>query len=38
VRDLVSFLIWCVSLIGRTIEWRGRTFDIGADGRMIPKS
>ncbi len=37
VRDLVSFLIWCVSLTGRTTEWRGRTFDIAADGRMIPR-
>ncbi len=37
VRDLVSFLIWCVSLTGRTIEWRGKIFDIASDGRMIPR-
>jgi ceramide glucosyltransferase len=37
VRDLVSFLIWCASLTGRNIEWRGRIFEIAADGRMIPR-
>jgi ceramide glucosyltransferase len=37
VRDLLSFLIWCVSLTGRSIEWRGKTFEIAADGKMIPR-
>jgi ceramide glucosyltransferase len=37
VRDLLSFLIWCVSLTGRSIEWRGKTFEIATDGKMIPR-
>jgi ceramide glucosyltransferase len=37
VRDLLSFLIWCVSLTGRSIEWRGKTFEIARDGKMIPR-
>ncbi len=35
-RDMLSFMIWFVSLVGRRIEWRGRIFEIAQDGRMIP--
>lgn len=35
VRDLLSFVIWCSSWIGRTVEWRGRVFEVARDGRMI---
>jgi ceramide glucosyltransferase len=36
LRDMLSFLIWCVSLVGKRVEWRGRVFEIADDGRMIP--
>jgi ceramide glucosyltransferase len=35
LRDLLSFVIWCLSWIGNRVEWRGRLFEVGRDGRMI---
>jgi ceramide glucosyltransferase len=35
VRDLMSFLIWCLSWVGTTVEWRGRLFEVAPDGKMI---
>ena len=35
VRDLLSFLIWCLSWVGRRVEWRGRLFEVARDGKMI---
>jgi ceramide glucosyltransferase len=35
-RDLLSFIIWCVSWFGRKVEWRGRVFEVGKDGKMTP--
>lgn len=35
VRDLLSFLIWCSSWIGKTVEWRGRIFEVRRDGKMV---
>lgn len=35
VRDVLSFLIWCSSWIGSTVEWRGRTFEVTRDGKMV---
>lgn len=34
VRDVLSFLIWCSSWVGRTVEWRGRLFEVERDGKM----
>ena len=34
VRDVLSFLIWCLSWVGKTVEWRGRKFVVARDGRM----
>jgi ceramide glucosyltransferase len=34
VRDVLSFLIWCLSWVGRTVEWRGRKFVVASDGKM----
>src|SRR6185369_14080833 len=28
VRDLLSFAIWCLSWAGKTVEWRGRLFEV----------
>lgn len=35
VRDLLSFLIWCLSWFGKRVEWRGRVFEVSRDGKMI---
>jgi ceramide glucosyltransferase len=35
LRDLLSFAIWCLSLAGRRVEWRGRVFEVRRDGRMV---
>lgn len=34
VRDLLSFVIWCSSWVGKTVEWRGRVFEVAHDGKM----
>jgi ceramide glucosyltransferase len=35
VRDLLSFLIWCLSWVGKRVEWRGRLYEVARDGTMI---
>jgi ceramide glucosyltransferase len=35
VRDVLSFLIWCISWFGRRVEWRGRVFEVKKDGTMV---
>lgn len=35
VRDLLSFVIWCLSWVGNKVEWRGRRFKVQGDGTMI---
>jgi ceramide glucosyltransferase len=35
IRDLLSFLIWCVSWVGKRVEWRGRQYEVARDGKMI---
>ncbi len=35
VRDVLSFLIWCLSWVGKRVEWRGRLFEVAPDGTMI---
>jgi ceramide glucosyltransferase len=34
VQDLVSFLFWLAGFFGNTIQWRGRTYCLRADGRF----
>jgi len=34
VRDVLSFVVWCVSWFGRKVEWRGRVFEVRRDGKM----
>src|SRR5215813_595338 len=36
IRDLLSFLIWCLSWVGKKVEWRGRQYEVAGDGTMIP--
>ena len=33
--DLLSFIVWCVSLRGNTVRWREYTFRLQKDGRMV---
>jgi ceramide glucosyltransferase len=35
IRDVLSFTVWCVSWAGNTVEWRGRTFRVKRDGKMV---
>ena len=35
VRDVLSFLIWCSSWVGRTVDWRGRSFEVSRGGKMV---
>ena len=35
VRDVLSFIIWCLSWVGKQVEWRGRVFEVSRDGKMI---
>jgi len=34
-RDLLSFLIWCLSWVGNKVEWRGQLFEVQSSGKMI---
>jgi ceramide glucosyltransferase len=36
IRDLLSFGIWVTSWVGRTVEWRGRSFEVARDGKIVP--
>ncbi|MBI3767592.1 MAG: bacteriohopanetetrol glucosamine biosynthesis glycosyltransferase HpnI [Deltaproteobacteria bacterium] len=33
-RDLAGTAIWCASFAGNRIEWRGRSYRIGSEGRL----
>jgi ceramide glucosyltransferase len=34
VRDLFAFLVWCLSLAGCTVEWRGKSYRILQGGKL----
>ncbi|MGV8074134.1 MAG: bacteriohopanetetrol glucosamine biosynthesis glycosyltransferase HpnI [Syntrophobacteraceae bacterium] len=36
IRDLFGFFIWCMSVWGCKVEWRGKSFKILKGGKMIP--
>ena len=38
VRDLFSFIVWCLSHTGKKVEWRGKVFEIIEGGKMKPVS
>ena len=33
--DLFAFVVWLSSYLSNRVEWRGRTFEIGPDGRIL---
>jgi ceramide glucosyltransferase len=35
IRDLLGFVIWCSALLGRNVEWRGKQFQIGKEGKIV---
>ena len=37
-RECLSLLVWTAGLFGRRITWRGRIFELRADGRLEPTS
>ena len=36
VRDLVGFLVWCAAVVGRKVEWRGKTYRLLEKGKIVP--
>jgi ceramide glucosyltransferase len=36
VRDCFSFLVWCLSLAGHRVEWRGKSYILMPDGTIVP--
>ncbi|MCL4561272.1 MAG: bacteriohopanetetrol glucosamine biosynthesis glycosyltransferase HpnI [Chloroflexi bacterium] len=36
LRDMLTALIWCAGLVGRTVEWRGVRYVVLAEGRLRP--
>jgi len=34
VREALCFVVWAASFWGRTVQWGGRKFSVGSDGRM----
>jgi len=36
VRDLLAVGIWAAAFLGHTVTWRGETFRITSEGKMIP--
>ena len=37
-RDLLGFLLWCLSFTDSTIVWRGERYLLRVEGRMVPAS
>ncbi|MBM3760655.1 MAG: glycosyltransferase [Acidobacteria bacterium] len=38
IQDLLSFGFWLAGFFGNTIEWRGKTYVLKADGTFVPKA
>lgn len=37
LRDVLGFLVWCGSFLGRGVHWREQAFLLGADGELATK-
>ena len=35
-QDLLSFPVWCAGLFGNRIQWRGRSFRLTMEGKLLP--
>lgn len=38
LKDLLGAVIWAASFAGNRLEWRGRRYRVGGDGRLTPES
>ncbi|MBI3415990.1 MAG: glycosyltransferase [Verrucomicrobia bacterium] len=36
VKDVLQAVVWANAFVGRIIEWRGRRYEVRADGKLIP--
>ncbi|MGH6817741.1 MAG: bacteriohopanetetrol glucosamine biosynthesis glycosyltransferase HpnI [Methylovirgula sp.] len=36
MRDLLSFAVFALSFFGRSVSWRGYSYRVGSDGRLVP--
>jgi ceramide glucosyltransferase len=34
IRDILAFLVWCASFLGRNVQWRNGKFSLSPDGRL----
>jgi ceramide glucosyltransferase len=34
IRDILAFLVWCASFLGRNVQWRHGKFSLDSDGRL----
>jgi ceramide glucosyltransferase len=37
LRDVLSFLVYAGSFLGRSVQWRGFTFEVARDGALMPR-
>jgi ceramide glucosyltransferase len=37
VRDVLTAATWGAALVGRRVVWRGETFDVDGEGRLVPR-
>ena len=37
IRDLLSFVVYTGSFLGRSVQWRGLDFDVARDGALLPR-
>jgi len=34
IREVLAFLVWCASFLGRSVQWRNGKFSLSPDGRL----
>ena len=34
IREILAFLVWCASFLGRGVQWRNGKFSLSPDGRL----
>lgn len=36
IADILGFVVWCLGIRGRNVVWRGKTFHLDRDGKIVP--
>jgi ceramide glucosyltransferase len=36
IRDILGFLLWLLGQTGKSVDWRGQTFKLVKDGKIVP--